>query len=70
MPLGPEGAVQVADTVFDAVEITEMFEESRFVTNTLVPSRVAAIPTGLLPTATVATTVLVAVLITDTLLDC
>jgi hypothetical protein len=57
-----------ATTVFVAVSITEMFEDKKLVTYAKAPFGFIAIPVGNDPTGTVAITVLLAALITETVL--
>jgi len=65
-PPGPELTAMVAVTVFVEVLITETVLELKFVTYTLLPSGLTAMPGGSEPTAIVDITVLFVVLITDT----
>jgi hypothetical protein len=66
-PLGVVPTV-IGVTVFVATSIIETVFEPLLITPTFVPSGLTASPTGWVPTLTVAITVLVAVLITETLL--
>jgi hypothetical protein len=68
MSIGPEETGMVAVTVFVLVVITEIVFEPVLVTYASVPAALIATAKGDVPTATVFTTKLVLVLITDTLL--